>query len=311
MDIKEPEHGIIEEKEAEGLTVMKCLVSSYYGIQKTRIAVGSEVNSVVKNYGDIVDDPTGQEQNVWTIKSKDQIVTYSVSDTTQLLLDLFLESEQIEKLILKNIRPMVKTYPIYTEWLKDVNGIAEIIAGGFISGIKTPARFDTISKLWKYCGQAPVNGQADKRKRGEKIHYSPFLKMTCWKAGESFVKSKGIYRDAYDTFRAHEDANNPVFLIPIGEATGRARADDPDLKPLITKDVDRLKKKGVTELEVRRSKGHNYARAKRKTVKLFLSHLWVVWRELEGLPTSDPYVHAILGHTNKIDPPEGAGAVSK
>lgn len=311
MDIKEPEHGIIEEKEAEKLDVMKNLVSSFYGIQKTRIAVGSEVNSTVKKYGDIVEDPTGQEQHAWKIKSKDDVVTYNVSDTMQLLLDLFLESERIEKLILKNIKPMVRTYPIYTEWLKDVNGIAEIIASAFVSGIKTPARFDTISKLWRYCGVGLVDGKIEKRKKHEKIHYSPFMKVTCWKAGESFVKSKGIYRDAYDTFRAHEDANNPIFTVSIGDARGRARADDADLKPLITKEVNRLKEKGVTELEVRRSKGHNYARAKRKTVKLFLSHLWVVWRELEGLPTSDPYVHAILGHTNKIDPPEGAGAVSK
>ena len=308
MDIKKPEYGVIGREEAEKLDVMKNLVSSFYGIQKTRIAVGNEANSIVKAYGiDITDQKSSQEQNTWKIGDK----TYTVTDTTLQILDVFLESERIEKLIQKNIRSMIRTCPIYTEWMKDVPGIAEILAGGFISGIKTPERFDTISKLWKYCGVGLVDGQIEKRKKGEKIHYSPFLKVTCWKAGESFVKSKGMYRDAYDTFRAHEDANNPVFTVSIGDARGRARADDADLKPLTTIDVARLKKKGVTELKVRRSKGHNYARAKRKAVKLFLSHLWVVWRELEGLPTSDPYAHAILGHTNKIDPPEGAGVESK
>jgi len=36
--------------------------------------------------------------------------------------------------------------------------------------------------------------------------------------------------------------------------------------------------------------------------KIFLAHLWVKWREFEGLPVSQPYVQAILGHTHIIEP---------
>lgn len=36
--------------------------------------------------------------------------------------------------------------------------------------------------------------------------------------------------------------------------------------------------------------GHQHAAAMRKMIKLWLSHLWVVWRDLEGLPTSEPYI---------------------
>ncbi len=45
------------------------------------------------------------------------------------------------------------------------------------------------------------------------------------------------------------------------------------------------------------------AAARQKAAKLFLSHLWVVWREAEGLPTTDPYVIAKGGGEHDyIDP---------
>jgi hypothetical protein len=43
-------------------------------------------------------------------------------------------------------------------------------------------------------------------------------------------------------------------------------------------------------------------------VKIFLQHLWVTWRQLEGLPISEPYVQAIMGHANIITAP---GAVNE
>jgi len=35
----------------------------------------------------------------------------------------------------------------------------------------------------------------------------------------------------------------------------------------------------------------------RFTVKRFLADLWTQWRKLEGLPTTKPYAHTIMGHT--------------
>lgn len=48
--------------------------------------------------------------------------------------------------------------------------------------------------------------------------------------------------------------------------------------------------------------GHRNMDAMRYMIKLFLAHLWVVQRTLEGLPIRDPYVLAKLGHTNIISP---------
>jgi hypothetical protein len=54
------------------------------------------------------------------------------------------------------------------------------------------------------------------------------------------------------------------------------------------------------------TKAHQHNAAMRKMIKLFLSHLWVVWRELEGLPTRQPYAHEYMDHTT-IKRPEDYG----
>jgi len=63
------------------------------------------------------------------------------------------------------------------------------------------------------------------------------------------------------------------------------------------------------------TKLHIHRAAQRKMVKLFLSHLWERWRQLEGLPTRVPYVLERLGHTT-YRPPElygwrSAGSVAR
>jgi len=52
------------------------------------------------------------------------------------------------------------------------------------------------------------------------------------------------------------------------------------------------------------TKGHRHNAANRKMVKVFLSHLWLRWRQLEGLPVSRPYVHDILKHGSLYTPEE-------
>jgi hypothetical protein len=50
------------------------------------------------------------------------------------------------------------------------------------------------------------------------------------------------------------------------------------------------------------TKGHHHMAALRKVKKLFLAHLWEVWRELEGLPIRPAYILEHGGHTHKHKP---------
>lgn len=43
---------------------------------------------------------------------------------------------------------------------------------------------------------------------------------------------------------------------------------------------------------------HIHRAACSRMVKMWLSHLWLIWRQIEGLPIRAPYVHEHLGHTH-------------
>jgi len=48
--------------------------------------------------------------------------------------------------------------------------------------------------------------------------------------------------------------------------------------------------------------GHRHRMAIRYMVKQFLADLYVEWRTMEGLPVSDPYHEAVLGHVHGGEP---------
>jgi hypothetical protein len=52
------------------------------------------------------------------------------------------------------------------------------------------------------------------------------------------------------------------------------------------------------------TKGHQHNAALRKMIKVWLSHLWLVWRQMEGLETRPLYVHERLNHEHEYLPSE-------
>lgn len=54
------------------------------------------------------------------------------------------------------------------------------------------------------------------------------------------------------------------------------------------------------------SAAHIHSMAIRYAVKMFLADLWVAWRKLEGLPTTEPYAVAFLGRAPHGDPNLGS-----
>lgn len=241
------------------------LTSTYWDIQKTRVATGNRLDSM-----------------------------YEIDKNIMKTL------ETLEDYISKEIKNEVHEHPIWNYWLKDVKGIGEIFSAQLISliygQVHTPecqekrdayyskkekgegkraekyececpvvgiGRFPMVSSLWKYAGLHVVNGKAPKRKKGEKVTWNPRLRSVCYNIGKSFVMvgKGGPYRAHYDEMKAEEFEKHPEI-----------------------------------------TKGHADARARRKAVKLFLSHLFAKWYELEGLEAPMPYVHAVGGHTNYIPP---------
>lgn len=223
---------------------LRFLVESYYDIQDMRIITGNRLFAIAK----VLNIP------------KEDIVETNAGTVYQGVEDI---EDQIKKLLEQEL----KDNPVWQGYLRRIRGMGIILASGLLGYIEDISKFENVAKLWAYFGQRVVDGHAEKRHRGEKIHYNPKAKVLAWKIGESFVKAGKGYRALYNDFKKREQEVHAERC--------------PNCKS---------------------PKGHIHARAKRKTVKLLLSHLWHVWRSMEGLSTQGPYAMDILKHSGYIPP---------
>lgn len=290
------------------LAEIKLLVGAYYDIQQERIEEGNRVADLVRR------KVIAEERAKFLHEHVDE------------------KLKDIESDLEKQIKAWIVATDIWKYWLGGVCGIGEILAAGLFVGIQDIKRFDNVGRLYTYCGQAtvcseckkPLNSMsfnketnqyarnedrickcttpidqrqftAAKHVKGQKGNWSPFMKTLCWKTGESFVKSGKFYREIYDKARAYYDNKYPA--VPKVDESGKVVT-----KPVKDWDTGGIKQEPV--LASGKSKGHRHAMAKRRAVKLFLSHLWLKWRVMEGLPVRDPYPIEHLGHTTIIHPPE-------
>lgn len=239
----------------ELLEELKIKTETYYAVQKSRVQAELRIGAYVR------DERLDQERS--------EALMFWLNESLK----------KLETVIMKDVSLMLKDVPIWTEWLKGVYGIGPCLAGSLIAGMVDINRFETISALWHYCGMHVVDGEAPRRKRGSKITWNPFLRMTIFKTTDSFVKQnaeKCQYRELYDTKKKFYQIKFPDEVKIPGTKGQKDR--------------------------VKYSKGHIHNMAKRYAGKIFLAHLWVKWRELEGLPISDPWVIAHGGHTGMIQP---------
>ena len=180
--------------------------------------------------------------------------------------------------------------PAEAKWAYDQVGIGPIIAAGLAAHIDV-TKADSVSAVWKFAGLAPG---FDRKIKGVKLPYNARLKVLCWKAGESFVKVSGkeeaVYGKLYAGFKGEEIRRNEAGLYK--EAAAR------ELATKKFKAEDSVTKKRL--LEGKLSDGHLHSRAKRRVVKIFLSHYYVKGREARGLAVREPYAIAILGHDGII-----------
>jgi hypothetical protein len=169
-------------------------------------------------------------------------------------------------------------------WLSSVKGIGPRI-GGMLIGLIDIHEADTVSALWRYAGLATVcetcHGtvqkdnfcpkckktvatKAERRVKGEKLHYNNGLKKTCYLVARQFIMGETQpYERIYRESKEYYQANRPTWTV-----------------------------------------GHCDYAARRKMVKMFLSHFWTKWREAEGLEVRPPYAMTMPGHESGYIPPK-------
>jgi hypothetical protein len=231
---------------------VRVLVETYYDVQQLRLASQNRIRAAV---GHGLHEESAKE-----------------------LLDFVDEHMEVQESRLKGmVQKQIGGEPLWKEWLSGVKGVGPCIAGGLMAWLGDCSQFETVSKVWAFCGMHVLNGEAPKRKRGQKVNWNPTLRTLCWKAGKSFVMVGDGYRALYEQEKTRLRGLHP--------------------KP-VEWHLPRKKKDGSPWL--RFTDGHVDAMARRKVAKVFLAHYWQKAREQAGLPTRAVYCVEHLGHTTQV-----------
>lgn len=177
-------------------------------------------------------------------------------------------------------------------WLTSITGIGPVIAAGLIAMIDIN-KVQTAGQIQAFAGLDPTR----KWEKGQKRPWNARLKTLCYLAGESFVKvsnnEKDYYGKIYRIRKEYETAKNENL-----EYAEQAEKKLKDFK--IGKNTEAYKWYSQGKLPP----AHINMRAKRYAVKMFLSHLFMVWYEIvHKVKPPKPYAISILGHAHEVPIP--------
>jgi hypothetical protein len=174
------------------------IVKTYYDIQKLRIAVNNRVavtRFTVCPSRHVI--PAKESRDRCPIcGAPAQVVEAS---PPEILREILRELESAERRLYREVERLVKPHPLWTEYLQHVKGVGPVVAAYLITALN-PARFETVSKMWRYCGLHVVDGRAPRRVAGQKIGWSPTARTMMWKLGEAFRMQGGFYKHMYRAF---------------------------------------------------------------------------------------------------------------
>lgn len=129
------------------------------------------------------------------------------------------------------------------------------------------------------CKDPDIKVTAQRRIKKAMIDYNPKMKKLCRNIALSLIQYNQFYGDMYNgflqTYLARDDLTEHL-------------------------NEDKYKANALEKIK----QGRAIKMARRKMIKIFLSHLWVQWRKIEGLPVTRPYIFDIKKHTDYIEPPE-------
>lgn len=208
----------------------------------------------------------------------------------------------------KDMEAALKTHPTFS-WISRVRGCGATLACKILSRFD-PVRAPYDSSFWKYAGLSTVPGEMYRcstcsLERGFPVGYNV-------KGGH---KALGTERNCKGKLELVEGAD--IRVAQPRAVRGEKRSHDGYAKKtlwLLSQqwvkgggaygDFYGVMKEKVVQEKPGWAKGRQNYWALRKAQKLFLSHLWRVWREALGLPTPMPYAYAVMEHDEAgyIDP---------
>jgi len=198
------------------------------------------------------------------------------------------QGEMLEGQIKRALDSYSDAHPVGA-WMKSIYGIGPVIAAGILAHIDIH-QAPTAGHIWRYAGFDP----SVKWEKGKKRPWNASLKTLGWKVGQSFMKFSNqeecVYGAIYRKRKEYEVAKNDAGTN--AETAARILTEKN-----FSKSTDAYKHLTGGKLPPAQVDG----RARRFTVKLFLSHLQCVWWFVEfgELPPA-PYAIAHLDHAHFI-----------
>lgn len=284
---------------------IRILVRGAYDLQKLRIAMGNrlavnfrsklgqkpgesekvlpaeaaEILDVLRSsYGRLSD---GLADNIRSLSLRnfkgDSIIS---SFTEYVLVAQYIELERSEREHFKRIEQVLSEVPIYNAYLKDVKGIGPHMAAVIISEIDI-SKATYPSSIWKYSG---LDVGPDGRGRGRYV--------------EHLIDVAYIDKDGNDAIRKSITFNPWLKTKLVGVLGSSFLRCGPNPYRQVYDDY----KNRIENMEEHadKSRGHRHNMAIRFMVKRFLVDLYIVWRELDGLPVAEEYSVAKLGMEHKV-----------
>ena len=253
---------IREAAELMGREEVRHLVRSYYQIQEFRKSAANMSRTLDEQHAP-------------------NILTCWIAET----------QEQIEKRFRLALGDYAKNQPT-GEWMMSQHGVGPVIAAGLLAHIDI-SRAKTVSSIWRFAGLDP----SIVWKKGEKRPFNADLKVLCWNAGASFVRSSASEKSFYGKiYRQRKELD--VHRNRNGHYANLAAQTllDKNIKDKKTREIYKLGKLPDGRVDLT---------ARRVAVKLFLSHFHDVltWHTY-GHRAPAPYAFCHLnGHKDMIEPP--------
>jgi len=205
-------------------------------------------------------------------------------------------------------------------WARSVFGVGPVIAAGLLAHIDIE-RVEYAGQVWAFAGL--TNAEWKKKTRRP---WNAELKTLCYKIGESFVKGRNSEKDMYGHLfgerKLKEWAKNlqggnaeaaAVKAAKVGKDTVAYLWYSGQINPKWAEDLMKSGKPFPQKFPKKATQGtgvamlppaHIHARARRWTVKLFLSHLFeVMYIAHHGREPEQPFVLTMDGHSRKIPVP--------
>jgi hypothetical protein len=243
-----------------------------------------EVRYMVDSYYQIQEDRK---------RSANQIRKMSEGGEPHELLRWFNErSDRIEQQIKRALKAYAESQAL-GQWAMSIVGIGPVISAGLMAHIDI-TKAPTVGHIWSFAGLDPRVAWEKKEKRP----WNARLKSLCFLIGESFVKTSNHEKSFYGRiYRERKD----LELQRNAELAFKEQAQAKLEKFNIGKDTDAYKAYSIGQLPP----AHLHARARRYTVKLFLSHYHdKAYRLHFGQAPPQPFAIALLHHGHYIPCPE-------